>query len=89
VEKPLGGAGARRVGTADCKMLSIAGRVYGISSFQSQPSYLRMFQSSFPVISVLFHSCLPATLTDHFVGAFLVVPASRLRWIDSAAEGTF
>jgi len=32
---------------------------------------------------------LPATLTDRFVGAFVVVPASRFRWIVSAAEGTF
>jgi hypothetical protein len=32
---------------------------------------------------------LPATLTDRFVGAFVVVPASRFRRIVSAAEGTF
>jgi len=32
---------------------------------------------------------LPATLTDRFVGAFVVVPASRFGWIVSAAEGTF
>jgi hypothetical protein len=31
----------------------------------------------------------PATLTDRFVGAFVVVPASRFGWIVSAAEGTF
>lgn len=33
---------------------------------------------------------LPATLTDRFVGAFVVVvPSSRFRWIVSAAEGAF
>jgi hypothetical protein len=32
---------------------------------------------------------LPATLTHRFVGVFVVVPASRFRWIVSAAEGTF
>ena len=32
---------------------------------------------------------LSATLTDRFVGASVVVPASRFRWIVSAAEGTF
>ena len=36
-----------------------------------------------------FGELLPATLTDRFVGAFVVVPASRFRWIVSAAEGTF
>jgi hypothetical protein len=30
---------------------------------------------------------LPATLTDRFVGALVVVPASRFRWIVRAAEG--
>jgi hypothetical protein len=32
---------------------------------------------------------LPATLTDRFVVAFVVVPASCFRWIVRAAEGTF
>jgi hypothetical protein len=36
-----------------------------------------------------FEELFPATLTDRFVGAFVVVPASRFRWIVSAAEGTF